>query len=55
MFCYSAKLLKFLDSGDAVKRRNTADQVYKDMVNGRISNQTAAVEVKKLNKRQKGG
>ena len=49
------QLEKFLDGGDAVKRRNIADQVYKDMVTGRISNQTAAVEVKKLNKRQKGG
>ncbi len=53
------KVLEFLeqvlDAGDAVKRRKIADQVYKDMVTGRISNQTAALEVKKLNKRQKGG
>ncbi|HEW97637.1 MAG: hypothetical protein DRR16_23670 [Candidatus Parabeggiatoa sp. nov. 3] len=46
---------QILDAGDAVKRRKIADQVYKDMVTGRISNQTAALEVKKLNKRQKGG
>jgi gamma-polyglutamate synthase len=46
---------KFLDAGDAIKRRKKADQVYKDMVTRRISNQTAASEVKKLNKRQKGG
>jgi gamma-polyglutamate synthase len=53
------KVLEFieqvLDAGDAVKRRKIADQVYKDMVTGRISNQTAALQVKKLNKRQKGG
>jgi poly-gamma-glutamate synthase PgsB/CapB len=49
------QLEKFLDAGDAVKRRQRADQIYQDMVTGRISNQTAAVEVKKLNKRQKGG
>lgn len=48
-------LEEILDAGDAVKRRKTANQVYKDMVTGRISNQTAALEVKKLNKRQKGG
>ena len=48
-------LEQILDAGDAVKRRKRADQIYKDMVTGRISNQTAALEVKKLNKRQKGG
>ena len=46
---------QILDGGDAIKRRKIADQVYKDMVTGRISNQAAALEVKKLNKRQKGG
>ncbi len=45
----------FLDAGDAVKRRKKADQIYKDMVTERISHQTAALEVQKLNKRQKGG
>ena len=48
-------LEEILDAGDAVKRRKIANQVYKDMITGRISNQTAALEVKKLNKRQKGG
>jgi gamma-polyglutamate synthase len=46
---------KLLDAGDAIKRRKIADQIYKDMANGRISYQTAALEIQKLNKRQKGG
>ena len=45
----------FLDAGDAVKRRKTAGRIYKDLVDQRISTERAALELKKLNKRQKGG
>lgn len=45
----------FLDAGDAVRRRKKANRIYKDMVDERISTERAAVELKKLNKRQKGG
>lgn len=55
----SAKLLglleAFLDAGDAVKRRKTADIIYKDLVNERISIGRAILELQALNKRQKGG
>lgn len=45
----------FLDIGDAVKRRKTADRIYKDMMTERISHEKAAMKLKELNKRQKGG
>ncbi|MEN8219331.1 MAG: hypothetical protein ABFS56_23815 [Pseudomonadota bacterium] len=45
----------FLDAGDAVKRRKKADQIYKDLASERVSYQRAALELQKLNKRQKGG
>jgi len=45
----------FLDIGDAVKRRKTADRIYKDMITERISHERAAMKLKELNKRQKGG
>lgn len=45
----------FLDAGDAVKRRKIADQIYKDLVSERISHEHAALELQRLNKRQKGG
>ncbi len=45
----------FLDAGDSVKRRKTANRIYKDLVAHRISHQRAALELQKLNKRQKGG
>jgi hypothetical protein len=45
----------FLDAGDAVKRRKKADQIYKDLVSERISHERAALELQKINKRQKGG
>ncbi len=44
-----------LDSGDAVRRRRTAERVYRDMATERISHDRAAVELKKLYARQKGG
>lgn len=45
----------FLDIGDAVRRRKTADRIYKDMITERISHERAAMTLKELNKRQKGG
>jgi len=46
---------KFLDIGDAVKRRKRADLIYKDMAAQRISHNKAALELQELTKRQKGG
>lgn len=45
----------FLDAGDAVRRRKKADRIYRDMVTERISHERAALELKHLNSRQKGG
>ena len=45
----------FLDSGDAVRRRKIADLIYKDLAAERISYDQAAIELKALNQRQKGG
>jgi len=44
-----------LDGFDGRKRRQIANQIYKDMITERIGHQTAALELQKLNKRQKGG
>lgn len=46
---------KFLDVGDAVRRRRKADRIYRDMVTQRISTAKAADELQYLTKRQKGG
>ena len=46
---------QLLDAGDAVRRRRTANQVYADLVAGRVSSARAAYELKQLNQRQKGG
>jgi hypothetical protein len=48
-------LEKFLDAGDAVRRRRLADAVYRDLVDERISEERAIVEIKRVNARQKGG
>lgn len=45
----------FLDAGDAVRRRRSADRIYKAMIAEQISSQRAATELKKLTSRQKGG
>ena len=45
----------FLDAGDAVRRKKKAMQIYEDMVTQRISHERAALELKRINKRQKGG
>lgn len=46
---------KFLDAGDAVRRRRTADRIYLDLASQRISHARASLELQKLNARQKGG
>jgi hypothetical protein len=45
----------FLEPGDSVKRRKTANRIYRDLVVGRISAKRAEVELKGLTQRQKGG
>ncbi|MFZ1493824.1 MAG: hypothetical protein WAU60_10500 [Candidatus Competibacter denitrificans] len=45
----------FLDSGDAVKRRQLADRIYRDLADERIGHQRAALELQALTQRQKGG
>jgi gamma-polyglutamate synthase len=52
---FSNALEAFLDAGDAVKRRKMANQIYKDLVTERISHERAALELQRINKRQKGG
>ena len=44
-----------LDSTDAVRRRRAADRIYRDLIEEQISSQRAALELKKLTARQKGG
>jgi poly-gamma-glutamate synthase PgsB/CapB len=46
---------EFADVSDAVKRRKTADQIYRDLATERISGERAVLELRALNKRQKGG
>ena len=48
-------LEEFWDSSDAIKRRKKADLIYNELINLRISHARAAVELKVLNSRQKGG
>ncbi len=45
----------FIDAGDAVSRRKTANRIYRDLVAERISHERAANELRKLTQRQKGG
>ncbi|HVK93978.1 MAG TPA: hypothetical protein VM571_04550 [Noviherbaspirillum sp.] len=45
----------FLDAGDAVWRRKQADRIYNDLVNRRIGEARAALELQALTRRQKGG
>ena len=44
-----------LDAGDAIQRRKTANQIYRDLIDERISHERAAAEMQALIKRQKGG
>ena len=44
-----------LDAGAAVRRRKRANQIYKDLTGQRISHERAALELKDINRSQKGG
>ncbi|MDC0662934.1 hypothetical protein [Marinobacter sp. SS21] len=44
-----------LDAGAAVRRRKRANQIYRDLAGQRISHERAALELKDLNRSQKGG
>ena len=44
-----------MDVQDAIRRRTKANQIYQDLENCRISLARATIEIRKLNKRQKGG
>lgn len=46
---------QFLDVNDSIRRREKSERIYRDLVSGRISRQRAVIELRKLNKRQKGG
>ncbi len=48
-------LEEFLDVTDAIRRRQMADQIYRDLSAERISHKRAALELLALSKRQKGG
>lgn len=45
----------FLDAGDAIRRRRLANRIYRDLTDERISRQRAALELRELIHRQKGG
>jgi gamma-polyglutamate synthase len=48
-------LESFFDSTDAVLRRRKSEKIYRAMIAEQISSQRAALELKKLTSRQKGG
>ncbi|TMM48190.1 hypothetical protein [Qipengyuania marisflavi] len=50
-----AMLEGFIDGGDAISRRRKADKIYEAMIAEQISSPRAALELKKLTSRQKGG
>jgi poly-gamma-glutamate synthase PgsB/CapB len=45
----------FLDAGDAIKRRKTADKIYQAMLENLISYDRASLELTKITQAQKGG
>ncbi|MCA9148819.1 MAG: hypothetical protein KDA92_05955 [Planctomycetales bacterium] len=46
---------QWMEIPDAARRRQKADQIYRDLSAGRIGRLRAVEELRKLNKRQKGG
>ena len=46
---------QYLDVNDSLRRRDAADLIYRELAGGRISRQRAVVELRNINKRQKGG
>ena len=51
----TATVENLLDPTDAIRRRRQADRIYREMIDERISHDRAALELKKLTSRQKGG
>jgi hypothetical protein len=49
------RIEQWMETSDAVRRRQQADQVYRDLADERIGRQRAVEELRKINKRQKGG
>ena len=46
---------QFADVTDAVRRRKQANQIYRDLANEHISQEQAALQLRAITKRQKGG
>ena len=46
---------QFLDVNDSIRRREKSEAIYHDLITGRISRQRAVTELRRINKRQKGG
>lgn len=46
---------RLFDADDSVRRRTRANRIYADLVSGRIASSRAALELKRLTQRQKGG
>ncbi len=46
---------QLVDLNDSLRRRGTADKIYRDLAHGRIGRQRAVAELRNINKRQKGG
>ncbi|MFZ2755080.1 MAG: hypothetical protein WAZ48_16765 [Lysobacteraceae bacterium] len=49
------KIERVIDGFDAIRRRRTANQIYRDLIDGRISSPKAVLLLQGLNQRQKGG
>jgi len=50
-----ANVEDLLDAGDAIRRRKKADQIFRDLVDQRVSVSRAILLLQELTKRQKGG
>jgi gamma-polyglutamate synthase len=49
------KIERLIDGFDAIRRRRTADRIYRDLIDGRVSSQKAVLLLQELTQRQKGG
>ena len=49
------KLERLIDGYDAIRRRRTANRIYQDLIDGRISSPKAVLLLQGLTQRQKGG
>ena len=50
-----SKAEEWFEVQDALRRRHRADQIYDDLRYGRIGRHRAVLELRRINKRQKGG